>query len=88
MPLADKDGWYPEEVYKLLWDKRLSAMSKLLVWFLGIAVDGIQISQEGLSHIVSTNSGSKAVQRAIEEAERFGYLEIDRTKKPYWYQVK
>ncbi|GGV87073.1 hypothetical protein GCM10015535_36090 [Streptomyces gelaticus] len=88
MPLADKDGWYPEEVYKLLFNERLSAYSKLLVWFLGISVDGIQISQQDLSQVVSTNSGSKAVQRAIEEAEREGYLDVDRTVKPYSYRVQ
>lgn len=88
MPLATKDGWNPAEVGKLLYDERLSAISKLLVWYLGIWPDGTRVSQEELSAVVSTNSGSKAVQRAIEDAERFGYVEVDRSCRPYWYRVK
>ncbi|MFD8390651.1 hypothetical protein ACFV2N_15935 [Streptomyces sp. NPDC059680] len=87
MPLADETGWYAEEVFKLLFDERLSGLTKLLVWFLGSQYNGVQISREELSDLLSTNSKSTAVQRAIEEAERYGYIEVDRTIKPYWYRV-
>lgn len=88
MPLADQTGWDAEQVFKLLFDARLSGYSKLLVWFLGIYVNGVQISREELSDLLSTNSKSTAVQRAVEEAERFGWIAVDRTVKPYFYKVK
>ena len=88
MPLADETGWYAEEVFKLLFDERLSGLTKLLVWFLGSQYNGVQVSREGLSALLSTNSKSTAVQRAVEEAERYGLLTVDRTVKPYFYKVK
>ena len=88
MPLATKDGWNPAEVGKLLYDQRLSAMAKLLTWYLGVWTEGVQIPQEELSSVLSTNSGSTAVRRAIEDAERFGYIEVDRSVKPYRYKVQ
>lgn len=88
MPLSDKNGWYPSEVVALLFDERLSAAAKLLVWFLAISPDGEQISQEELSSVLSTNSRSDTARRAIEDAERIGYIEVDRTVRPFWYRVK
>jgi hypothetical protein len=86
MPLASENGWHPHEVFRLLEDERLSARAKLLVWFLAIWINGEQHRQEDLSRIVDGNSKSDTVRKAIQEAERYGYIDVDRSVKPHWYK--
>jgi hypothetical protein len=74
-----------------LWDflnkEDLSVRAKVLVLMLSFTLDGGQINQEELSKALGANSKSNVVQRTVAEAERAGYLDVDRSVKPHWYRV-
>ncbi|MDX3017694.1 hypothetical protein [Streptomyces acidiscabies] len=74
-------------LYGLLFNGDLSARAKVLILTLSFTEDGGQIDQERLSKVLGANSKSNVVQRTVAEAERAGYLDVDRTKKPHWYRV-
>lgn len=77
----------PEETLELLMDEEISARAKVLILLLSFSPDGAGISQEELSKTLRASSTSEVTKNTIEEAERAGFITVDRTKKPYWYQV-
>ena len=74
-------------LFSLLMNEELSARAKVLILTLSFTEDGGQIDQERLSKVLGANSKSDTVRRTIEEAERSGYLDVNRSVKPHWYRV-
>lgn len=84
--MIDVDGWIePAELFELLMTEDLSARAKVLILLLSLTEDGGKINQEELSKTLGGHSDT--VRKVIEEAERAGYLDVDRTCKPHWYRV-
>lgn len=88
MALLNHDRTFdPAPLWNFLSKEDLSARAKVLILMLSFTLDGGQINQEELSKALGANSKSNVVQRTVAEAERAGYLDVDRTVKPHWYRV-
>jgi len=74
-------------LYSLLMRQDLSARAKILILTLCFTDDGGQIDQEELSKVLGANSKSEVTKNTVMEAERAGFIEVDRTVRPHWYRV-
>lgn len=71
----------------LLADENLSARAKLLVVHLSRYRGPVERSQADLNLIAQGNTSGYTLRKALREAERAGWLHIDRTHIPHTYRV-